>query len=239
MVHRFGFAAAGVVALCLLLTCASRADGYGSPIDSIDLSTIFGYADTYSNSPGGGLLVIGDPATYHLHDGRAWGSGAGGIGETYSQKSSVSTSGSNITYLLDLLTGSQVYYRVDYDGGGDSSNGSLASTSQLALHAIAGSKTATLDGYARITMDEPANYNDDRFHYFNAPVDALVPFHLTYTLASGTWQTNTMDSSFTYNMNGKLDFTQALVPEPGAGCVMLSPLVLALARRRRRSRQRN
>jgi hypothetical protein len=202
--------------LILLIFCALFAQqhvfGAGSPIDSIDLTSSVGPSlETYQ--PTQGILVIGNPLTYHLHDGTQWSAGAGTIGIFHSKPISVSTIGSEIDFLLDWPIGNEVYLRTDYDAGSNSSNGALVSTDVLTLRVTSGSPSAILSGFARISYDAPANYTDDRFHYFNAPDGSLVPFSVTYTLKNLTWSTSTMNNSFMYSMSGTLDFTAA-VPEP-------------------------
>ena len=204
----------------------------GSPIDRIDLSTIFGYANTYGSA--NGLLVIGVPEDYHLDDGTSWESGAGGAGEDFAKKSAVAVSGDDIDFTLDMPVGSLVYLRIDYDSGKNSSNGQLVSSAPLVLHATIGSPVATLSGYAVLTVDQYANYSDDRFHFFNAPIGSLVPFDLTYTLVGGTWTPTTMDGSFDYTMEGTLDFTAAIVPEPSSACLLICALPLLAWKLRRR-----
>ena len=205
-----------VIATAMLLSvawCSCQVTAAGLPIASIDLNYFGHYNAAIDNPRFNGLEVIGEADVYHLTDGTTWSNGAGSIGDTYSKVSSVAVSGSQIAYALDLPIGSQIYLRVDYDNGSNSSWGRLVSTDTLVLHATLGSSTATLAGYGRITLDQYANYTDDRFHFFDAPIGNLVPFSVTYTLDFQTWTPTTLNGSFTYSLAGTLDFTNS-IPEP-------------------------
>jgi hypothetical protein len=50
----------------------------------------------------------------------------------------------------------------------------------------------------------------------NASIGDLLPFTLTLTLESGTWDSNTLESPFTYNTVGTIGTipNQSTVPEP-------------------------
>jgi hypothetical protein len=226
-----------IMVLAAMVATPRRAAAAGSPIDWIELNTFGGYTESYIPT-GSGMFVLGEADIYHLHNGTAWDSGAGSVGNYYSPVASVTTSGSEIRYTLALPVGSLIYSRTDYDGGLHSSNGKLVSTDPIVLRATQGAKTAKLTGYAKLTFDQYANYTDDRYHFFNAPVGSLVPFDVTYTITSAhTWQPNLMDGSFSYKIAGTLDFANAITPEPtgAAGLALLAgPL---LCRRRRRGRQ--
>jgi hypothetical protein len=227
-----------VVALVSLALFAARADAAGSPIDWFTLNTFGGYSETYSaTSPfsNSGLLLLGEPEVYHLHNGATWGSGAGSFSSVYAKKTSIAVNGSQIAYTLDLPVGSTIFSATDYDSGNDSSNGRLVSTEPLVLRATSGSKTAILSGFGQLTFNDYSNYTDDRFHFFNAPVGSLVPFNVTYTLnGAPTWQTNTMDGTFDYNLAGTVDFRNAITPEPAGlalGIMLLTPVLCGRRRR--------
>jgi hypothetical protein len=223
----------GVLAMAFVAVPAAFCAG--PPIDWIGLNTFGHYAQTYSPIYGSGLLVIGEADVYHLHDGTQWDSGAGsGIGSS-AIKSSISTQGTQIEYTLNLPVKSLVFSRIDYDSGEHSSYGERVSSAPLVLRATSGSKTANLSGYAALTVNEPANYNDDRFSYFNAPIGWLVPFDVTYTLTgTRTWSSTTMDNNFDYNLAGVLDFRNAIIPEPWFLPYHGFALLLMGAMRRRR-----
>lgn len=224
----------GILVLAVVLGASRAALCAGPPIDWIDLNTFGHYSQTYSPT-GTGLMVIGEADWYHLHDGSSWDSGAGSVGNYFTKKVSTSTSGAEIEYALDRPVGSLVFFRIDYNAGDHSSYGQLVSSAPLVLRASNGSKTARLTGYALLTVNEPANYTDDRFSYFNAPIGSLVPFDVTYTLTgSQTWSPTTMDGTFSYNLAGKLDFREAIVPEPWAqfSIPAAALVLLPLARRR-------
>jgi hypothetical protein len=216
--------------MCAILGCAPRIFAAGVPIESISLGTLDGYSVTAS--PDSGIEALGFPEFFTFVGGGGWESGAGSTTVNYAAETAVSVNGSLMSYVLSTPPGSLIYSETDYDLGSNSSNGQLVSTAPLILNAYVGSTTATLDGYAMISVDTPANYSDDRFHYFDAPIGAFVPFSLTYTLTSGTWTPTIMDSPFSYNMSGTLDFSDA-VPEPSPSLVSLIVIALWLYRRRR------
>ena len=220
-----------LVPLLGVMLSTPRVFGQGAPIDSISLSTLYGYTENYS--PVSGLEVLGWPQFFYLQGGGGWPFGAGTTQVNSGVQTSVSVAGSLISYSLSPPPGSLIYSHTDYDNGSASTNGQLVSTAPLTLTAYSGSDTATLTGYAMITVDQPANYGGDLFHYFDAPIGAYVPFSLTYTLTSGTWSPTTMASNFSYNLSGTLDFTKA-VPEPSSSLIPVSAVALASFRRRRK-----
>jgi len=225
-----------VVALCLAGS-AGRAWATSPDIDWMDLNTFGHYSQSYDPNGFYGLEVIGEADYYHLHNGTGWASGAGSGGSYFAKRASVSVSGSQISYTLDLAPGSMVFNRIDYDSGDHSSNGQLVSVDALVLRATNGSSTAVLSGYARPTYNDYANYHDDRFNFFAAPVGSLVPFSVNYTLTNNAhWTPTTMDSTFSYNLAGTLDFRSAIVPEPAAVAALgLLSCASIIPRRRRRS----
>jgi hypothetical protein len=77
------------------------------------------------------------------------------------------------------------------------------------LYTTIGSTTAILRAGARVVNND-ATYYGDRFNYYTALVGSVVPFQVTYTLTSGTWDTNIFDRAFNYTAVGWVDFAQPI-----------------------------
>jgi hypothetical protein len=199
--------------LLLLATWVSAHSLTAATIDTILLSNFGGYSDTYT--PGTfSFNAPSEPLSYQLSDGTSWQSGAGSFGWGHAMFSSVSLSGSTLSYTL--ATNSPVAEMfTDFDGGNHSAQGQFDFASPLILQATLGSNTATLSGELQVISNDITWYGEPRFNYFTAPVGAIVPFQMTYRLTSGAWELNTFDSSFNYFATGSIDIaSSASTPEP-------------------------
>ncbi|MFK7894475.1 MAG: PQQ-binding-like beta-propeller repeat protein [Myxococcota bacterium] len=189
------------------LTSAAHASG-NPTIDSFTL-TENRYDSTYL--AGANLAVLGRAETYTLNNGATWRSGAGSASYGQALFDRVEVDGNTVRYYLRFAGDPLLLRHTDYNGGQHSSNGTLHAAGEIYLEAVLGSTTAVLRGGAEIISNEPANYTDDRFYHWSAIAGAIVPFEQTYTHSSGTWQTDTFDSTFRYRTSGGVvDFTNPL-----------------------------
>jgi hypothetical protein len=145
-----------------------------------------------------GLQVMDSGKTYELDNGESWESGAGSANYGRMHFAYLVRDGRSLSY--HMMPDARLLERIDYDSGSHSAHFRLDSVDELVLVAEHGGATATLEGRARIALDEPANYNDARFNHLNAPVGTIVPFTATYTLMEpATFGPDTFDAPFTYS----------------------------------------
>lgn len=210
------------------------ASSSGITIDSMDTSTIGGYTTSYS-AVSQNLFLLGWPQQFHLSNGSQWSSGAGGYGIGVGTSVSETVQDYIIQYVMSLVDRSDLLDYTDYDSGDHSSQGVLIPYGPLVLVATIGSKTATMHGYTEIFSNDITWYGEPRFNYYSAAVGQAVPFEVTYTLTSATWEPGIFKTDFYYNMVGQVDFTHP-IPEPstlvlfGVGAISL----MARAWRQRR-----
>lgn len=232
-------AACGPVALALVV-CTNlfvlTRTASALTIDRVNVNTY--YASPFNASNPSLEIPSSVPgALYVLSDGSGWSSGAGSYA-TYSLtgRPSVTTDGSTVRYTFDLPIGSPIYYRIDYDSGDHSSQGTLVSTAPLVLTATINSGVATLSGYARVQDNSATWYGEPRFNYFTAPVNSRVPFTISYTLSGSTWTTSTFSSNFNYSASGAYYMANFIIPEPSSAALGLAGTAIVLRRRRLRVR---
>lgn len=178
------------------------------------------FGSTYSSrfTGGGGvrdLRLLEKAEVYTLNDGSTWNSGAGTISYNYANLDYYFTSGSLISYVLDVGIGETVYDQTDYDSGDHSSRGQLGTTDLFVLHATKGGTTALVTGWLKVLSNTETWYGEPRFNYFAAEVGQLVPFRASYELLRGSvWDEYTFDRPFEYRVSGAVDF--ANVPAPAS-----------------------
>ena len=171
------------------------------------MTTTGGYYGYFQ--PGGMVGLLGSASTYYLSDGTSWSSGAGSYRLAQSALDHVESSGQTIRYVLTGPLDGILYQQTDFDNGDHSSQGTLGVAGPLVIEAVAGSTTAVLRGQAEIRSND-ATYYGDRFNFFSAPVGAIVPFEVTYTLSGTTWSQDTFSGSFTYVHWGQVDFAHPI-----------------------------
>lgn len=178
---------------------------------TIDEMTFSNYNDTYSN--GGILYLIEDADRYYLNDGSSWRSGAGSYGSSKAYFDHVEINGTTLRFYLKNPSD---FRRTDYNSGDHSAKGTLRPLTPLVIEATAGATTGKLTGAIELISNNLSNYSEPRFNFFSAPVGAVLPFEITYTLRSGaTFNQNLFDNSFSYNGSGSVDFANPIsVPLP-------------------------
>jgi len=174
-------------------------------IDKMTTAVSFGYAQ--SHSPGAAISVLGSAAIYFLSDGSQWSSGAGSYHAYGISLDHVETSGDALRYVM--VNPGNVYQQTDYDSGDHSAQGTLAAEGPVVLETTVGSNIAILRGGARVVSND-ATYYGDRFNYYSALVGSVVPFQVTYTLTSGTWDASIFGRSFSYTAVGWVDFAHPI-----------------------------
>ncbi len=164
------------------------------------------YLDNYS--PIDGFVIFGPAKRYYLSNGNDWRSGAGSHYRARAKFDRSEIDGSTIRYYFDPPDEGFLYKQTDYNSGDHSSNGSLGAAGPLVIEAEIGSSTGMMSGDVSILSNIPANYSEPRFNYFSAPMGAIVPFNVTFTLGRGSiFSETTFDSAFSYSNDGVVDFT--------------------------------
>lgn len=193
---------------------------------SIDSMTIHAGSTA---GPGSEILLFGSAGEYFLSDGSSWNSGAGSFAIGSGTLRSVERFGSSIRYTFNPPSDGILYRQTDYNAGDHSSQGELGIKGPLVLIAEAGSATATMSGNVVIISNEMTYYGEPRFNYFSAQVGSLARYSITYTLQGASFTENLFGSTFSYSLNGYVDFTP---PEKGDidgnGDIDLQDSVIAL-----------
>ncbi|MDP3207821.1 MAG: hypothetical protein Q8M65_01605, partial [Rhodoglobus sp.] len=158
--------------------------------------------------PGGALQIGTSIGRYGLSDGRTWRSGAGTARSHLLRYDRVARDGATLRYAL-TITGN-LFDRTDYDSGDDAANFRLEAAGPIEIVAAEGGTTGTMRGLARVLLDEPANYRDQRFHRLSAPVGAVVRYTATFTLRGATFTMGLFDGSFGYDARVRVEFTDAV-----------------------------
>jgi hypothetical protein len=174
----------------------------GATIDSF--TTTGGSSQTWT--PGGKIGLLGSADTYYLSSGYSWQSGAGSFWLTAAALDRVVVSGTTIRYLLVPPPDGVLYRQIDYDLGEHSAQGELGVAGPLVIEATPGSNRAVMRGVAMVVSNDPTWYGEPRFNYYRAIVGSVVPFEITYALASGAWDVGTFDHAFSYSTSGRVDF---------------------------------
>jgi hypothetical protein len=193
-------------------------------IDTIEVSTVFGYSETYFPGDFNRFGLLGVPYRYLLSDGRSMQPGAGWIPYTNGTIESETVIGDTIEYVFNPITNwaqgtGVLFYHLGqvWDGGGSTlwTEGELVPVGKVVLRAKIGTSSATLRGLARVSFNNPGNA-------WGAPADfvpyakaegAAVAYRATYTLLDGrTWQPGIFGTSFSYTMNGKIPFKRSRGP---------------------------
>ena len=168
------------------------------------------YEQYYPNT---GLVLFGPAKTYFLSDGSSWSSGAGSYASPRAAFDRAEILGTTIRYYFRPPAEGFVYDQTDYNAGDHSSNGSLGAFGPLVIEATLGSNIGTMRGEVKILTNTPANYSEPKFNYWSAPVGAIAPFDVSFTLLDGgTFTPTTFDSTLRIENNGTVNFTAARRP---------------------------
>jgi hypothetical protein len=241
-----------------MITFATAQAAAALTIDSINVSTVFGYGDTHYpvEYPGyDRFSILGAAYSYTLSDGQVRSSGAGWIPYTNGHLSNVSISNGSVSYEFDqvynwAMGGGTIFYSIgqvsckgtcNESGAGLWTEGQFAPVSPIILTAQLGSSTATLSGTARIVQNNSSSNwsgRPDNFVPFSSPEGSVVNYSATYALTDGSaWDESTFSKRFSYNMTGSINLSP--VPEPDTISMTLSGLGLVawiLARQRKKRR---
>lgn len=228
-----------IIALMSLVVMIQSAAAATVTIDTINVSTVFGYGDTHYPVPYpeyDRFSILGAAYTYTLSDGQVRPFGAGWIPYTNGNLASVSVTDGSVNYYFDQVynwaQGSgTIFYSVgqvwcpscNESGSGLWTEGQFAPVSPIILKAQLGSPIATLSGTARIVMNNASgNWGlPDNFVPFSTPEGSIVNYSSTYTLTDGSvWDEDIFSKSFSYNMTGTINLQP--VPEPS------TPMMFAL-----------
>jgi len=231
-----------VIGIAALFGVSAQSFASLSPIDSISLRAINGLGQ-YSVADHFGFFVMVVADTYNLHDGTSWKWNSSSSTPASGMVASVTQSGSQISYALDIPTGTVIFNDEDYDNLSlnstiYSSYGVLVSTGPLVITATEGSDTGYLSGFAKLTVNEPAPYSQPgNVDLFNAAIGDLVPFNMTYTLLNATFTPDLPNGPMVYyKPTGTLDFADAVAPEPmGLSFIMSAVACILLFRPRQRT----
>lgn len=186
-----------------ILICALPHSAGAATIDRFTL----GGSSTYS--VGDQFYLFGTAEEYFLSDGTSWSSGAGSKFAAKGVLQSIEIKGDVIKYTFMPPDDGILFRQTDYDAGGHSAQGELgAAESLIILEAAANATTGMMTGYVKIVSNEETYYGEPRFNYFSAGVGELVKYRITCTLSGAVWTENTFESSFSYSLNGVVDFTR-------------------------------
>ncbi len=184
----------------------SRTASGGATIDSMTVGSY--YEDGFT--PFTGLSMMGGARTYYLDNGTSWTSGAGSYRLTRAQFVSAEVVGTRVRYTFNPPPDNVLYEQTDYNGGDHSAQGVLALEGPLVLEAVLGTSVARISGLVRIASNDATWYGEPRFNFYTALPGSVVPFILTYTLNSGTWNATTFNAPFSYLISGSVDFVHAV-----------------------------
>ncbi len=190
--------------------------------NTIDRMTV---GDTSNNtySSGGTLRLIPNASVYYLNNNTSWSSGAGGCTLSSASIDKVEESGNILRFYLKNPTD---WSRTDYNSGDHSAQGTLRPLAPLVIEATAGSTTGVLRGSVLLVSNTITSYGEPRFNYFSAPVGAVLPLTIQYTLANTTFRANLFNSSFNYTCSGWVDFANPVsIPLPVSMVIQGSPNV--------------
>lgn len=227
----------------LLAACLVADPARAVTIDRIDVSTVFGYSESYSPGDFNRFGLLGVPYTYHLSDGSSGGPGAGWIPYTNGTVTAEHADAGGVSFEFGAITNwargpGVLFYHLGQiqDGSGSHwTEGELVPVGPLVLQAEAGSAVAVLQGTARISFSNSANLwgPASEFVGYALPEGAIVPFRAEYTLLDGrSWELGIFDTSFGYTMSGVIDFSSP-VPEPSVAWMWLAGLVTTVGLRRK------
>lgn len=159
--------------------------------------------------------LFGPAHTYYLSNGTSWASGAGSFRVASATLDHVETSGDLIRYYFRAPSDGILYEQTDYDNGDHSAQGTLGGSAPLLLEAMRGSSTAVMVGQATIVSNDATWYGKPRFNYYAAPVGAIVPFELVYTMTSpGGWTEDSFEGALSYVASGSVSFVDGVSPSP-------------------------
>lgn len=200
------------VALCIGLQAKALT------IDTIEVSTSGGLTETYFPGEFNRFGLLGVPLNYVLSDGQTMRPGAGWIPYTNGTVESETVIGDSIEFVFNPISNwakgaGVLFYHMGqvWDGGINTlwTEGELVPVGKVVLRAKIGSATGVLRGIAKISFNNPSNA-------WGAPGDfvpyakqegSMVPYFAIYKLQEGrTWQPGIFDTSFSYQMNGKVPF---------------------------------
>jgi outer membrane protein assembly factor BamB len=154
-----------------------------------------------------GLPLFSSSVDYTLNDGSTWNSGAGSFYVGRAHLGHVEVVGSTIRYHLQPPADGIFFSQTDFNAGDHSAQGTLALAGPLVLEGESGSPIGILRGEVELVSNDATWYGEPRFHYYSAPVGAVLPFELTCTLAGGAgWSPTTFDGDFTCSIEGSVDF---------------------------------
>jgi hypothetical protein len=211
------------IALPLIALAASNVSA--TTIDIMHTATFGHYSEQFT--PGSEFMVFSRADYYLLDDGSTWDAGAGWHPVTYAFLSSISVSGSTITYSFSPPSTGLLFQSTDFNSGYHSAQGQLGLPATLAIVATIGSTVGVMNGYAQIISNEETWYGQPRFNYYSAPVGASVYFEQHFTLLDATFTSDLFSTSFQYNEAGFVDFTNVQpVPEPRTTLLLLVGLTM-------------
>lgn len=162
---------------------------------------------TYENK----FNIFGMADTYYLSDGTFWESGAGSHVAPRVDFVDATMIDSTIKYTFDPPEFYVIFQNTDYNSGDHSTGGALKIDDDPVVSVTNGAKLATMEGYAEIISNYPAN--NPNFDYYSASVGDKVFYSMEYWIYDTYWTSNTFDNNFEYNLQGYVDFTN-VIPEP-------------------------
>lgn len=186
--------------------CGARPDA-GVTVSPHTVDWIESQRDNSSYWPSRGLELVRPFFVYHLSDGSMWDGGAGTAFTPPQVVRSVERVGTTLRY---RFTPTRLLERIDYDSGAHSVNFALDAASDMVLVAEVGGRTGSLRGWARVVVDQVANYRDVRFNHLSAPLCSVVPVVMTMTLSPPATFTEVLfDREFEYDQSAVIDFRVA------------------------------
>ncbi len=183
---------------------------------TIDLMVTFGRGPG-GHAAGGPLILLGTSLTYFLSDGSSFENGAGSAPLAYMTLDQVVVTADSVHYIMRAPSDSIAFYRLD-----EYTEGALAVAGPLVLSAALGSNVAVMSGVVRILENVPISRGVPGFRYFSSRIANVVPFAATYSCTS-PWTATSFDSTFTYELAGRVDFAHPIPPVDLQGVVIRGP----------------
>ena len=174
-------------------------------IERISVST-FGHK---SHDAAAGIIAIPPAQYYHLEDTSSWTPRYASSSNTYlyCRLDHIEIDGSTLRYYLNDSV-SLYGWRANSDDnlGNYVTYGTLRPNGSLYLEAANGSTVGKIKGNLEIISNDALG--GGKFNYFAAPVGSIIPINLTITLATNKFDQNVFNESFSYTIEGSIDFKQ-------------------------------
>jgi hypothetical protein len=203
-------------------------------IDLIEVSTRSAALPQSYNPGGSFLLLVEESANVFLSTGEKGIFGAGGSSGSSTTFVSTMSSGGQLQFVFNPITGNKFYERASFSSPLPyvRTGFRLDLTGPVTLTALSGSYNAVLSGNLRVARNGlQAPFAGTDAAVLGAAEGELIPFSVTYTRLGSPWSATSFQSPFNYTFNAEL--VTAAIPEPGTmACFAIACAVAATKRKR-------